>query len=276
MKRFLFCCICTILFADCAHLKAYFTRRPAAEPPPSFFDMAAFDRTCVLADALAHDDIAAWRSTDSIMAEKPILLDSLDRTWFVDVRDGVRYVFYGRYTAEDSAYHVKYAYMEEQDGRLQRIPAVADERAGRFARAVSTGERFFRTCIDSMRLNVDYNHYIRENGDGSYGMWFFPSGYGNYCAHGVDFHIVIDPTGHTVTDHAVTGGYLRYFELNKKTQTVELDNTYDSIPSLGNVFFALVNRERFDSIVIVNRGSTSTVKYSPEKREWEWVHAARK
>ena len=126
-----------------------------------------------------------------------------------------------------------------------------------------------------MQLEVDYNHYIRKNGDGSYAMWFFPAGYGNYCAHGFDVYLTVDSAGSTVVNHTIVGKYLRYFEIDKKEQRIELDNTYDAVPSLGNVFFTIMNRERFDRIVILNSGSTSSMVYSPDKHEWEWVHAKR-
>ncbi|MBN1306824.1 MAG: hypothetical protein JXA18_02830 [Chitinispirillaceae bacterium] len=272
MKRFFLGCIVMFSLFGCSHRKM-FTR--GGVEPPFPFDREAFERTCALADALARDDLAAWRSTDSIMAEKPLLLDSLDQTWFVDERDGRRYVFYGRYSAKDDSYRLKYAFMAEQDGDLQKIPAVTDERALQFARAVTAGKQFFQALVDSMQLDVDYNHYIRRNGDGSYKMWFFPAGYGNYCAHGVDIYLTLDRMGSTVTGRHIVGNYLRYFELDKKMRTVELDNTYDSMPSLGNVFFTIMNRERFERIIILNSQSTSAMTYSPEKKEWVWVHRRR-
>ncbi|MBN1578883.1 MAG: hypothetical protein JW913_20145 [Chitinispirillaceae bacterium] len=272
MERVFISCFLMFALFGCSHRKVL--TLPAIEPPPPF-DMKAFERTCTLADALARDDLAAWRSTDSIMAEKPLLLDSLDQTWFVDDRSGKRYVFYGRYSVNNDTFHPKYAFVTEEDGDLLKIPAVVDERVLQFARAVTTGKKHFQAIIDSMQLNVDYNHYIRKSDDGSYAMWFFPAGYGNYCAHGVDIYLTINPSGSLVTGHNIVGNYLRYFELDKKTQTVELDNTYDSMPSLGNVFFAIRNRERFDSIVILNGQSTSTMTYSPERKKWVWVHGRR-
>ena len=269
MKRIFLGCIVMFSLFGCS-LRKMFTQADVEPPPP--FDMEAFERTCALADILVHDDMVAWHSTDFIMAEKPLLLDSLDQTWFVDQRNDRRYVFYGKYSAKDDTYHPKYAFMTEEGGGVQKIHAVVNERVLQFARAVTTGKQFFQMLIDSMQLNVDYNHYIRKNSNGSYVMWFFPAGYGNYCAHGVDFYIIIDQTGSTVTHHKIVGNYLRYFELDKKARTVELDNTYDSIPSLGNVFFTIMNKEHFDKIIILNSQSMSTITYSPEKKEWVWVH----
>lgn len=268
MKRIFLGCLFLLSLFGCTHRKVV---RPAGrEQWP--FDEHVFRGTCALAEALAKDDRTAWRSTDSIMAEKPIRLDSLDKTWFVDARDDTRYVFYGRYSEEDDTYYPKYAFIAGGSGEVKRIPPVADERARRVARAICTGTTFFESLVDSMRLHVDYNHYIRKNGDGSYAVWFFPAGYGNYCAHGFDVYLTVDSTGSTVTGHTIVGKFLRYFEIDKKHRTVELDNTYDATPSLGNVFFTIMNRERFDRIVIYNSRSTSSMVYSPEKQEWEWVH----
>ena len=237
----------------------------------SAFDPDAFARTCALAEDFTLDDRLAWRSTDSIMAEKPMRLDSLDQTWFVDKRGAARYVFYGRYFSGSVDYRVKYVFRSDTPGTVVRLPGAADSRAVRFARAVSAANAVFRHLVDSMQVNVDYNHYIRENVDGTFSIWFFPAGYGTYCAHGLDFHLSVDSSGSAVTGQEVVGAYLRYFEIDKREQTVELDNTYAATPSLGNVFFVLMNRDRFDRIVIFNSRSTSTMVYSKEKGAWEWV-----
>jgi hypothetical protein len=272
MKLFFLGCILTLSLLSCTP-RSVSTLPPAAPQPP--FDLAAFERTCALADALARDDRVAWQSSDSISAEKPHRLDSLDRAWFVDDRDGKRYAFYGRYLKDNDVYRLKYAFMADGRGDLHRIPIEVDGRTLAFARAVSVGTAAFKSIDDSLQLGVEYNHYIRKNSDGSYSMWFFPAGYGTYCAHGLDVAMVIDATGATVISHKIIGQYLRYFELDRKAQTIELDNTYTTMPSLGNIFFTIMNREHFDKIVINNSQSTSTMVRSPDTKEWSWVHVRR-
>jgi hypothetical protein len=247
----------------------------AADEPSAVFDSTEFSRTCFLAEDFVLDDRLAWSSTDSIMAEKPMLLDSLDQTWFVDKRSTMRLVFYGRYFPESGEYRPKYVFKADSSGALRRARTGVDGRAIQFARAVSTAAAEFRRMVDSMQVNVDYNHYIRRNADSSFSVWFFPAGYGNYCAQGLDFVLAVDQTGSTVTGRVVTGKYLHYFEIDKRQQTVELDNTYAATPSIGNVFFVLNNRDRFDRIVINNSGSTSAMVYSADRKVWEWVHEQR-
>ncbi len=261
-----------LLFAGCASWNAI---QKAIDIERPLFDMRAFESACKLAESLAEDDLAAWRSTDSIMAAKPLRLDSLDKVWFVDLRDDKRYVFYGRYSEEDDEYYPKYAFIFEKNGEIRRISSFADLRTRRIARAVFSGLAFFESLADSMQLDVEYNHYIRKNGDGSYSMWFFPAGYENYCAHGLDIHITVDSTGEEVIGSAVVGRFLRYFELGDRHRTIELDNSYDSIPSLGNIFFAIINRRNFDNIVIVNSKSVSRLIYMPEDDAWKWLHECR-
>lgn len=266
------CIACSFLIV--ALLFSCASRKIVQQPADSsdYFDTTAFQRTCALAEEFALDDRLAWLSTDSIMAEKPMLLDSLDRTWFVDKRENARYAFYGRYFAGSGEYRPKYIFRSDTPGTVVKISTdVTDARTVRFARAVSTANASFRHLVDSMQVNVDYNHYIRENGDKSFSVWFFPAGYGTYCAHGLDFRLGIDPSGSAVTGHEAIGTCLRYFEIDKRDQAVVLDNTYAATPSLGNVFFVLRNRDRFDRIVIRNSTSKSTMVFSPEKNAWEWV-----
>ena len=65
-------------------------------------DLSAFSRNLRIAEELATDDKIAWISTDSILAEKISLLDSLDGTWFVCKTNSRRYAYYGRYSTEES------------------------------------------------------------------------------------------------------------------------------------------------------------------------------
>jgi hypothetical protein len=231
----------------------------------------AFSRSRQIAEELLKDDRIAWLSTDSILAEKSSLLDSLDRTWFVYKEDNRWFAYYGRYSDTDDTYFPKYAFVSEDGATLEKIPAVAGKTATLYAKAVTAGTNYYKTIVDSLQLDIHYNHYIRKSGDGWFTMWFFPAGYGNYCAQGIETRISIDPSAEKVTGHRVTGTLLRYFELDKKQQTVELDNTYDTIPSLGNIFFLLQNRDHFASIRIINKNSVSTMVRNPDSGEWAWV-----
>jgi hypothetical protein len=104
-------------------------------------------------------------------------------------------------------------------------------------------------------------------------MWFFPAGYGNYCAYGLDVYLTIDSSRALITDSRIIGNGLRYFEFEKKPSKIELDNTYESMPSLGNLFFMIMNRKYFKSIIIRNQNSISSMIFSPKSNEWVWIHS---
>jgi len=236
------------------------------------FDMDAFGRRLALASELAVDDRFAWESSDSIIFSKPFVLDSTDKTWFIDRRAEGRLAFYGRYDTQNNAYIVNSAFLYDSSGVVRRMAPDADERARTVARMVSMGTRRFEEINDSLGLGVEYNHYIRRNASGFWTMWFFPAGYDNYCAHGLDIRITIDPTGNHITECSIEGSYLRYFELQGKAQKVELDNGFDSMPSLGNLFFTCINRQNFDTISIINRGSVSRLIFRQDFGDRVWEH----
>ncbi|MCX7726555.1 MAG: hypothetical protein N2053_06870 [Chitinispirillaceae bacterium] len=263
-----------LLFCFCIPKKTVITKEKESE---FIFDIEEFAKRCSIAVELSIDDMVAWRTSDSIILQKPFLLDTSDQTWFVDKRGNKRYVFYGRYSYEDGRYYPKYAFVYEEGGEIYRLNNLeVDERTNKIARAVTTGRIFFNRLLDSIELEgVEYNHYIRKLTDSSYSMWFFPAGYGNYTAHGFDFYLSIDSSGSTILSSKIIGQYLRYFELDKKEQIIELNNTYDSIPVVGNLFFALINKDNFKKIIIVNAKSFTHLIYSPDKKELKWVHFSR-
>ena len=231
-----------------------------------------FGRRCELAGELVQDDRMAWSTSDTIAAEKPMLLDTTDQTWFVYLLNNRRFAYYGRFSPEDDQYYPKYAFIKNLHGMVERLPPSVDDTTLSYARAVHTGSVFFTALIDSLQQDISFNHYIRRLPDNSYTVWFFPAGYDDYFAHGLDIKLSIDSTGTSVTDYKISGRFPRYFEITQKDRTIELDNSYDSIPSLGNLFFMYMNREHFRKIVIINTASTSTMVYKPDKNEWVWVH----
>jgi hypothetical protein len=253
--------------------RRFFQRRTLQTAPEVATD--EFNRRCELAQQLAKDDRMAWKTSDTIAAEKPMLLDTLDQTWFVYPLNDKRFAFYGRFSPDDDRYYPKYVFTTDNKGSILRLPPEVNDTTLSYARAVNTGCTFFRSIIDSLQLDINYNHYIRLQPDASYKMWFFPAGYDNYYAHGLDIYLTIDSTGTIVTTYRVFGKFPRYFELDKKEQIIELDNTYDSLPSLGNLFFMYMNRKHFKKIIIVNTASTSTMVYTPERKKWQWVHTAK-
>lgn len=270
MKRL--CCalaLSSLIFFCSPRIASHRGGTPVVSEP---FDMESFGRRLALASELAADDRFAWESSDSIIFAKPFVLDSTDKTWFIDKRAEGRLAFYGRYDTQSDAYIVKSAFSCDSPGVVRRIPPDADERTHTIARIVAMGTRRFEEINDSLGLGVEFNHYIRRNDTGFWTMWFFPAGYDNYCAHGLDIIITIDPQGNHITECIIEGSYLRYFELERKAQKVELDNGFDSMPSLGNLFFTCINRHNFDTIAIINRGSVSRLVYRQDSDGWAWDH----
>ena len=238
-------------------------------------DPEAFDRNLHIAEELAGDDRIAWMSTDSILAERISLLDSLDSTWFVCKADNRSYAYYGRYVPEEEVYYPKYVFVSTSDSTIEKVPPDTGATATFFARMVAAGNNYFKRIVDSLQLDIHYNHYIRKAPGGRCIMWFFPAGYANYCAQGIEIRLTIDSASGEVSGYDVDGTLLRYFELDKKNKPVELDNRWSDIPSIGNIFFVLRNRDNFPDMKIINRSSISRLVYSPENEEWTWKHRPR-
>lgn len=227
------------------------------------FDKTAFIRNLELARSLAEDDHAAWWTSDSITAQQPHRLDTLDDTWFVLQSDRIRRVYYGRYLPQEQRYLAKYAFQMLEDRTITTLSTDADSAVTHVASVVYIGTRHFNNVLDSLMLDFKFNHYVRQLPDGSFSMWFLPAGTGNYCAYGIEVHLTISPAADSITSTTITGNELRYFEPTKPASDVTLDNTYDDVPSLSNLFFTLTNISFFSQITITNQHSLSTAKKSP-------------
>jgi hypothetical protein len=239
------------------------------------FNMEEFDKRFDLAGDLALDDMVAWWTTDSIMAEKPNQLDSLDKTWFIYEENEVRFAFYGRYDDKSGQYIPKYSFFADKDGKVKRISNTVEQNAVKYAQAVTTGKSKLKQIMDSLDIDVKYNHYVKKDNDNSFEMWFFLAGAGNYCAYGLDVHMQIDSSRTSVKQYEIVGNGLRYFEFKDKPYKIELDNTFAVMPSVGNLFFMIMNRKYFERIVIVNKESISSMIHSPKTKEWVWIHSVR-
>lgn len=230
----------------------------------------AFNRRVSLAEELVLDDQIAWITSDSLSALDTLLLDSLDETWFVVLFNDKRSVFYGRYDPETNRYLPKYAFSAYGTESPHRIPLEITEPIHIYARAVTTGVIHFKTILDSLGFDVSYNHYIRQNNDSTFTMWFFPAGYNNYCAQGLDVMLTISADGANVDNQIIYGKFIRYFELNTPEKNVNLKNTYDTLPSTGNLFFALNNRDYFNEISIICEDATYTTTFDLSDQHWIW------
>jgi hypothetical protein len=235
------------------------------------FKHKEFAQRCSLATILAFDDFAAWRTSDSIIAEKKHRLDSLDDTWFVQAGE-TRRVFYGRFFPEADTYSAKYAFEVENDSSVRRIPETIDSSTLDLAQAVYTGSERFKSILDSFMLDFKFNHYIRRNDDRTFSMWFFPAGVNNFCAYGLSIFLTIDTSGIDILNVVITGNELKYFEIQKVPSSIELDNTFDDVPSVGNIFFMIIYGKHFQQITIKNRNSKSTAVLSPDSAALQWTH----
>lgn len=232
-----------------------------------------FSARCSLATALALDDRAAWWTSDSITAAPPINLDSLDNTWFVRTTDEKRLVFYGRYAPLTDTYTVKYAFEVANDSSITRLDLTVDTTTLEYARAVYTGIRRFQSILDSFMLDFKFNHYIRRNDDRTFSMWFLPAGIDNYCAYGLEIYLSINTAGTSILASEITGNELKYFEPKKHPEAIELDNTCDVVPSIGNIFFVITFGKHFKRITIKNKNSISMATLSSDNVSWQWMHS---
>jgi len=236
------------------------------------FDKSIFDNRVFLARAFAEDDRAAWWSSDSISSHPPLLIDSLDDTWFVLEREGSRQIYYGRFSPLTSRYSPKYAFRLTEDRTIVVVPPETDSLVNLFAHAVYTGNRHFNHVLDSLMLDFKFNHYVRQNPDGSFALWYFPAGMGNYCGYGIEITLLISPTADSIMQTTITGNEFKYFELSDSLSALTLDNTFDDVPSVSNIFFTLMNIRYFSRISLINRHSVSTAfksKFFPDDLYWE-------
>jgi hypothetical protein len=271
-SRMLLCCCflpITVLFSSCTTHKNLVRQKVEKT---TGIDLDSFNRNLRIAEELVNDDKIAWKSTDAILAERVSLIDSLDSTWFVCRADNRRYAYYGHYAADEEMYYPKYVFASSDDSIIEKVAPEANPEATFFAKMVTAGISHFKTIVDSLQLEIHYNHYIRKAPGGRCIMWFFPAGYGNYCAQGIEVRIHIDSASGAVTGHDVDGALLHYFELDKKSEPVKLDNTWSDTPSIGNIFFVLSNRENFTDMKILNRNSISRLIRSPDDDTWTWEH----
>jgi hypothetical protein len=107
------------------------------------FNMEEFDKRFNFANDLARDDMVAWWTTDSITAHKPVLLDSLDKTWFVYEDNSKRYAFYGRYQEDTKEYVSKYSFMVNKKGTVNQIANDVNGTTRKYAEAIATGKKKF-------------------------------------------------------------------------------------------------------------------------------------
>lgn len=241
----------------------------------SEFDEAAFAQRCSLATSLMLDDSAAWKTSDYITSNFPAtVLDSLDETWFVLPGNNSRTVFYGKYLSATSSYQPKFQFVVTPDAKIQHVPPALSSEILVYAKAVHTGTTQFKRLLDSLMLNFSFNHYIRKNTDSSFTMWFFPAGMDTYCPYGLEALLSIDQTGSIVKNIALTGNELKYFEVTKTLGSIVLDNTFETVPTVGNIFFILMFGKYFTSVEIQNTYYQTTVRWSPEHNAWLWTHTA--
>lgn len=241
----------------------------------SKFDEEAFAMRCSLATSLMYDDSAAWKTSDYITSNfSASVLDSLDETWFVVPENVSRTVFYGKFLSASKSYQPKFQFSVTPDSGIRHIPPALSSEILVYAKAVYTGTTQFKKLLDSLMLNFSFNHYIRKNSDASFTMWFFPAGMDTYCPYGLEAQLSIDQTGSIVKNITLTGNELKYFEVTKKPDSILLDNTFEPIPTVGNIFFILMFGKYFTSVEIQNAFYQTSATWSPEHNTWNWTHTA--
>lgn len=238
------------------------------------FDKSLFTSRCTLAIDLVKDDLAAWWTSDSITAEKSHRLDSTDTNWFVYNRDNERLVYYGRYDEISASYLPKYIFKFSADSVVTRQTDSLSDDAQRFARAIVFSSKRFQYIIESFMLDFKFNHYIRQNADQTFSIWYFPAGNDRYCAYGLEIQIQIDSSASAIVAEQINGNELKYFEIQKIPTAITLDNTFDHVPSVGNIFFVHLFGRYFGTVTINNSSSTSTAAISADGKACTWTHEA--
>jgi len=241
------------------------------------FNDSLFNQRLALARDLVDDDHAAWWSSDSITALQPHHLDSLDDTWFVLSEPTARRIFYGRYFPETNTYTIKYSFTMSDSHAIALPPSETSDTVTLFARAVYFGDRYFDHLLDSLMLDFPFNHYIRRNPDNTFILRYLPAGTGNLCAYGTEIILQLAETGDSLLSTTLTGNELKYVEFSNTPEALELDNTFDEVPSIGNIFFTLSFIREFPVISIINQESISIARMSETDTSGRvsWEHVQR-
>jgi hypothetical protein len=235
------------------------------------FAAAAFDSVARTADWLALYDRVAWETSALVTAKVPHLapaqVDRIGAEWFCYERDSVWHAVYGRYDTARGRYDVALHYAG-RSGRGFTESATAPDTAltSRYGRALwMTRARLPAEVRDE---GVQMTTFVRSRADGTIDIWWLPAFQPDgWAVYGMELRYRVDSAARRVMDSTVVIGTLRGSLLDS-TVTIEIDNSRNPIPTVGEAFFATLYASRFAAIVIESRDFVSELVPGDGGRVW--------
>ena len=247
-----------------------------ASPAAATFPTAAFDSVARTAAWLARYDRVAWETSALVTAAGPHLapeqVDRIGAEWFCFERDSIWHAVYGRYDAARGRYDVVLHYTGRPGERFAAAKAPPDSAlSARYGRALQMTRA--RLPAEVRDEGVQLTSFVQPRTDGAIDVWYLPAFQPDgWAVYGIELRYTLDPSAHRVTDSSVVVGTLRGSLLDS-TVTIEIDNGGNSMPTVGQAFFAMLYASEFEAILINDRDFISELAMSGGKRAW--VHDRR-
>lgn len=242
-----------------------------AQNTAAAFPAAAFDSVARVAEWLARYDQVAWETSALVTARVPHLapeqVDRIGAEWFCYERDSAWHAVYGRYDAARERYEVVLHYMGRPGGGFTESTTRPDSLlAARYGRALWMTRS--RLPADVRDEGVQLTTSVRARPDGTLDVWYLPAFQPDgWAVYGVELRYRVDSMARKVVDSTAVIGTLRGSLLDS-TVTIDIDNTRNAMPTVGQAFFATLYASRFAAIVIENRDFVSELVPGDRGRVW--------
>jgi len=244
----------------------------AQEAVRLFVDSAAVfqDRENTVQWILSYDRMA-WLSTDLVVHEDSAVLANLGPEWFCFQYDDKWHAVYGEYDKTDDRYRIAVHYEVSENGAVVRTESPLDtNQIDVLASALSTA----RSVLPAEYGNapVPLNQYVRRKQDGSLEVWFLPSWdpQRGLLVFGGEAQVILDDQGREPLEQMYRTPQWQGFAPDT-TLRIDMDYRDESLPTVGAMFFLIMNRSQFSHIFIHTAQYSSTLVDTADGTGW--VHS---
>ncbi|SFU37537.1 hypothetical protein SAMN05216480_10244 [Pustulibacterium marinum] len=231
-------------------------------------DIKDFNEKAEIADWLLRYDLAAWYSTDALVAKGEEEMSGIGREWFCfQDTTNIWHAVYGKYEhgQYDQVFHFKVKSKEEVIETDEQIDTTF---LNKYGKALSRAFKEMKPISDA--AGIRFNHYIRENKDGNLEVFIFPGFQPNGTAvYGGEFIYEISPDDEIIKDNSYYQGQFLGFKTDPPRE-IWLNYREKEKPTLGGVFFAWYYKDYFTKIYIDNKESVSTP--FNDNGNYTWIH----
>lgn len=232
------------------------------------FDVKDFNEKASIAEWLLDYDLAAWWSTDSLLAKENTRINQLGREWFC-FKDStnVWHSIYGKY--ENGVYNQIFHFVVRSSTDVKESSEILSQNfLIEHAKALTIAFEESKSIRESSGLR--FNHYIKKNERGNFDVYIFPAFQPNgLTAYGGEFIYEITPESKIVKNNSYFQGEFKGFK-SSPPREIWLNYTELEKPTLGSIFFAWYYKSYFTKIMIDNNTSFSTP--FKDDNNWTWIH----